>query len=64
MFFALFFSGGKVKHRVFLILSLLLEITSRVGPREQVVRPVCVCVWCVVVLSKEEEEEEKKKKEN
>ena len=60
MFFALFFSGGKVKHRVFLILSL---ITSRVGPREQVVRPVCV--WCVVVLSKEEEEEEeKKKKEN
>ena len=46
----------------FSILSLLLEITSRVGPREQVVRPVCV--WCVVVLSKEEEEEEEKKKEN
>lgn len=56
MFCFVLFFGWKGETSCISVFSL--EITSRVGLREQVVRPVCV--WCVVVLLKKK----KKTKEN
>jgi hypothetical protein len=56
--FVLFF-GWKGETSCISVFSL--EITSRVGLGEQVVRPVCV--WCVVVLLKKKKKK-KKTKEN